>query len=77
MMSMWLEPEEEEKEKASKVSWVVATYLEAFEIEKLERKMTATPPPCLPLSGKDLMETPEGVKSAMICSSPIPLTRSP
>ena len=71
MMSMWLEPEEKEKEKASKVSWAVATYLVAIAVERVERKMTATHPSRLSLRGKDFMEKPESVKSAMICSSPI------
>ena len=38
---------------------------------KAGAKMTATPPPRLLLRGKDLMEKPESVKSAMICSSPV------
>ena len=71
MMFMWLKLEKKEKEKASKVSWVVATYSVAAADERLERKMTATPPPRLALGGKDLMEKPEGVKSSRICSSPV------
>ena len=65
-MFMWLEKEEKGK-KASKVSWVVATYLVATVVKRLECKMTATPLPPLTLHGKDLMEKPEGVKPAMIC----------
>ena len=44
-------------------------------VERLERKMTATSPPRLPLCGKNLMEKAEGVKSAMICSSPVSVSQ--
>ena len=68
---MWLELEEKEKEKALKVSWAVAMYSVATAVGRLERKMTASPPPRLPFRGKNLMEKPEGVKFVMICSSPV------
>ena len=70
MIFIWLEPEEKEKEKkALKDSWVPATYLVATAVKRLEQKMTATAPPRLPLRGKDLMEKPENVKSAVMWSS--------
>ena len=75
MMFMWLELEEKEKEKALKVSWAVAMYSVATAVERLERKMTASPPPRLPFRGKNLMEKPEGVKSYVRLRSL--LTRSP
>ena len=45
---------------------VVATYLVATAVEKLERQRTATPPLRLPMRGKDLMKKPEGLESAIV-----------
>ena len=50
MMLMWLELEEKEKEKASKVSWVVATYSVATAVEKAGAKNDSYSPASLALS---------------------------
>ena len=74
MMFMCLKPEEKEKEKKGLESLMGCSHtsrLVAPAVERLERKMTATPPPRLPLRGKYLMEKRKGVKYAITCSSPV------